>query len=181
MLSPSRGSHSCGTYRTMHPSLSCFPPASNCPLNSTMAAKLLLLARFSLTSAQSVPSPGNFPATSDGTNAGGIFCIGLSSLSTYTIQPPPSNTGAEPPRTASFITSGSGPYPAPTIADSSLPSHIICAPKTPPGGNLSMRFIAWANGACQTDGNYYRNFLIEFVSWGHVISADRAPSAGAGG
>jgi hypothetical protein len=43
-----------------------------------MAAKLLLLAGFPLTSAQFVPSPENIPATGYDTNAGGIFCIALS-------------------------------------------------------------------------------------------------------
>jgi hypothetical protein len=67
------------------------------------------------------------------------------------------------------------------ITDSSLPSHTIYAPKSPPAGNFSMLFIAWANGACQTDGSQYRNFLTEIASWGYVIAADGAPVANAAG
>jgi hypothetical protein len=147
-----------------------------------MAIALFLLSTLSLTTAQFVPSPGTFPATGDDANAGGILCIPLSALPTFTAQFPPSNTGTESPKTAGSITSGSGPYPAQMITDSSLTSHTIYAPKTLPSGNLSMPFIAWANGACQTDGSYYRNFLTEIASWGYVIAADGAPSAaGAGG
>jgi hypothetical protein len=146
-----------------------------------MATALLLLSALSLTSAQFVPSPGNFPATGDDVNAGGIFCIPLSSLPTYAAQFPPTALGTESPKTAGTITSGSGPYPAQMTTDSTLTSHTIYAPKTPPAGNLSMPFIAWANGACQTDGSLYRNFLTEIASWGYVIAADGAPSGGAGG
>ncbi|KAE9378840.1 hypothetical protein N431DRAFT_460164 [Stipitochalara longipes BDJ] len=148
-----------------------------------MALKLLLVAlpwALAQTS-QFVPSPGNFPATGDDTIAGGIFCIPLSQLSIYTAQYPPSATGFESPKAAGSITSGSGPYPAQMGTDASLPTHTIYAPKTPPPGNLSLPFIAWANGACQTDGSAYRNFLTEIASWGYVIAADGAPSAAAGG
>ncbi|KAH8780487.1 hypothetical protein BGZ57DRAFT_888945 [Hyaloscypha finlandica] len=39
-----------------------------------------------------------------------------------------------------------------------VPSHTIYVPNASPGGKLSMLVIAWANGECQTDGNYCKTF-----------------------
>lgn len=57
--------------------------------------------------------------------------------------------------------------------DPSLPNHTIYAPISTP--NVTMPFIAWGNGACQTDGAQYRNFLVEIASHGYVIAADGPP------
>ncbi|MBE3043128.1 hypothetical protein IMZ48_11265 [Candidatus Bathyarchaeota archaeon] len=62
--------------------------------------------------------------------------------------------------------------------DPSLPNHTIYAPVAAP--NISMPFIAWGNGACQTDGAQYDNLLVEIASHGYVIAAD-GPPGGAGG
>lgn len=62
--------------------------------------------------------------------------------------------------------------------DPSLPNHTIYAPVAAP--NVSMPFIAWGNGACQTDGAGYKNFLVEIASHGYVIAAD-GPPGGLGG
>ncbi|KAF2737896.1 hypothetical protein EJ04DRAFT_487543 [Polyplosphaeria fusca] len=121
------------------------------------------------------PSPGNFPAKGDGDYAGGIFSIPLSQLGQYA----GSGTGTPTENPGSGQkTSGSGPYPAQMITDSSLPGHTIIAPKTPPGGNLSMPFIAWGNGACTLSTAPYQNFLVEIASHGYVIAADGLPSGG---
>ncbi|OAG09242.1 uncharacterized protein CC84DRAFT_1084927 [Paraphaeosphaeria sporulosa] len=124
------------------------------------------------------PSPGNYPAKGDGDFAGGIFSIPLNELPAYI--PPGSGTGSETPTGNGQKTSGSGPYPAAMVTDSSLPGHTIFAPKTPPAGNLSMPFIAWGNGACTLNAGQYQNFLVEIASHGYVIAADGTPN-GSGG
>ena len=123
--------------------------------------------------AQFQPKPGVFPATGDDTIAGGIFCISLPDLSTYLSKTGnnPGATGVDSPR-AGAATTGSGPYPAGSLVDSTLPKHTIFAPKSPPAGNLSMPFIAWGNGGCGTDPSTYRNLLTEIASHGYVIAAD---------
>jgi hypothetical protein len=120
------------------------------------------------------PRPGYFPATGDDTIAGGIFCIPATDINKYTAGTPAANggTGSESPTGTGAVTSGSGPYPAAMLSDSSLPNHTIYAPKTPPKNNLSMPFITWGNGACATDGSQYRNLLTEIASHGYVIAAD---------
>lgn len=120
-----------------------------------------------------VPAPGNFPAKADGDYAGGIFSIPLSELGKYAGA---GGTGTETPKGNGAKTSGSGPYPAQMIQDSSLPNHTIFAPKTPPAGNLSLPFIAWGNGACTLGAGTYENFLKEIASYGYVIAADGSPS-----
>ncbi|KAI3336972.1 hypothetical protein HD806DRAFT_517962 [Xylariaceae sp. AK1471] len=129
-----------------------------------------------------VPKPGYYPANGDDTIAGGIFCISLSDLATYLSQTGnnPGATGTESPRSPGQATSGSGPYPAAMVTDSSLPNHTVYAPKSLPAGNLSMPFIAFGNGACGTDGSAYKNFLVELASYGYVIAADGAPGASGG-
>lgn len=44
-----------------------------------------------------------------------------------------------------------------------------------------MPFIAFGNGACQTNGAQYRNFLTEIASHGYVIVADGPPTGSTGG
>jgi hypothetical protein len=122
------------------------------------------------------PAPGNFPAKADGDYAGGIFSIPLSDLPKYTGGLPAG--GSEAPRGNGQKTSGSGPYPAHMLTDSSLPGHTIFAPKTPPAGNLSLPFIAWGNGACTLQSGTYENFLVEIASYGYVIAADGLPTGG---
>lgn len=106
---------------------------------------LLSLARFTPSTAliqTFQPSPTNIPAKADGDYAGGIFSIPLSELPQYAGA---GGTGTESPKSTGPITSGSGPYPAAMVTDSTLPGHTIFAPKTPPAGNLSLPFIAWGN------------------------------------
>jgi hypothetical protein len=91
------------------------------------------------------PAPGSFPAKGDGDFAGGIFSVSLSDLPKYFGA---GGTGSEAPKRPRARTSGTGPYPAVMTTDSTLPGHIIFAPKTPPSSNLSLPFIAWGNGAC---------------------------------
>ncbi|KAI8623359.1 hypothetical protein F5Y19DRAFT_458892 [Xylariaceae sp. FL1651] len=130
-----------------------------------------------------VPKPGYYPANGDDTIAGGIFCISLTDLSTYLSKTGnnPGATGTESPRTPGQATSGSGPYPAAMVTDSSLPNHTVYAPKSPPAGNVSMPFIAFGNGACVTDGSSYKNLLVEVASHGYVIVADGAPGGSGSG
>ncbi|ORX95929.1 hypothetical protein BCR34DRAFT_549552 [Clohesyomyces aquaticus] len=135
---------------------------------------LPLAAGVAFPLASFVPSPNNFPAKADGDYAGGIFSIPLSELGKYAAGG--TGTGAETPKGTGTKTSGSGPYPAQMIQDSSLPGHTIFAPKTPPAGNLSMPFIAWGNGACTLGVGTYENFLKEIASYGYVIAADGSPS-----
>lgn len=127
-----------------------------------------------------VPSPGNFPETGDDTIAGGIFCISLTDLATYLTSTGnnPAYQGSESPQGPGEATSGSGPYPAEMTTDPSLPDHTIYAPIAAP--NVTMPFIAWGNGACQTNGAEYKNFLVEIASHGYVIAAD-GPPGGLGG
>ncbi|KAL5454106.1 hypothetical protein PMIN07_007646 [Paraphaeosphaeria minitans] len=115
---------------------------------------------------------------SNGDFAGGISSIPLDELPTYI--PPGSCTSSETPTGNGHKTSGSGPYPAATAADSSLPGHTIFAPKTPPAGNLSMPLIAWGNDACTLNVGQYQNFLVEIPNHGYVVAADGTPS-GSGG
>jgi hypothetical protein len=124
------------------------------------------------------PAPGNFPAKGDGDFAGGIFSVPLNELGKYTGGLPAG--GSEAPKTPGQKTSGSGPYPAHMLTDSSFPGHTIFAPKTPPTGNLSMPFIAWGNGACTLAAGTYENFLVEIASYGYVIAADGTPNGGNG-
>jgi hypothetical protein len=124
---------------------------------------------------QFVPAPGNFPAKADGDYAGGIFSIPLSELPKYAGA---GGTGPEAPTGAGAKTSGSGPYPAVMTTDSTLPGHTIFAPKTPPGGNLSLPFIAWGNGACMLNAGEYERLLVEIASYGYVIAADGSPTGG---
>lgn len=150
-----------------------------------MLTSLLLLGAlplsFGQTTGQFQPKPGYFPATGDDTIAGGIFCIPLSDLPKYTANTPADATGSESPKGTGAVTSGSGPYPAAMLSDSSLPNHTIYAPKTPPSGNVSMPFISWANGACMTDGSQYRNLLTEIASYGYIIAANGPPTSSKGG
>jgi hypothetical protein len=122
------------------------------------------------------PKPGNFPAKADGDYAGGIFSIPLSDLPKYAGA---GGSGPESPKGSGPITSGSGPYPAIMSTDSTLPSHTIFAPKTPPIGNLSVPFIAWGNGGCGLNAGEYQRMLVEIASYGYVIAADGTPT-GAG-
>lgn len=124
------------------------------------------------------PAPGNFPAKGDGDFAGGIFSIPLSELGKYAAGG--TGTGTETPKGAGQKTSGSGPYPAAMVTDSTLPGHTIFAPKTTPAGNLSMPFIAWGNGACTLNAAQYENFLVEIASYGYVIAADGTPTGSTG-
>lgn len=127
------------------------------------------------------PAPGNFPATGDDTIAGGIFCISLTDLATYLQKAGnnPAGTGSESPNGAGMATSGSGPYPAQQISDPDLPGHSVFAPKEKP--NITMPFIAWANGACTQSSAPYKNFLIEIASHGYVIAADGPLQGGGSG
>ncbi|KAI4642322.1 hypothetical protein J4E93_007469 [Alternaria ventricosa] len=118
------------------------------------------------------PAPGNFPAKGDGDFAGGIFSISLSELPKYTGA---GGTGPESPQGNGAKTSGSGPYPAQMLTDSTLPRHTIFAPKTPPTGNLSLPFIAWGNGGCGLNAGIYERLLVEIASYGYVIAADGTP------
>jgi hypothetical protein len=71
---------------------------------------------------------------------------------------------------------GSGPYKAQYFTDPSLPQHTIYAPKTPvPGKKLPL--IAWANGACATNGAAFSNFLTEISSFGFMIISNGAPAS----
>ena len=119
------------------------------------------------------PKPGNFPARGDGDFAGGIFSVSLSDLPKYAGA---GGTGIEAPQGAGAKTSGSGPYPAQMLTDSSLPGHTIFAPRTPPIGNLSLPFIAWGNGACMLNAGEYERLLVEIASYGYVIAADGSPT-----
>ncbi|KAK3389554.1 hypothetical protein B0H63DRAFT_537547 [Podospora didyma] len=132
-----------------------------------------MLLRTLLTACAFVPSPGKFPATGDDTIAGGIFCLSLTDLATYLAKTGnnPGATGTESPKGSAAATSGSGPYPAQTFTDSTLPKHTIYAPKKPPT-NVTMPVIAWGNGGCATDPTTHSNFLLEIASHGYVIAAD---------
>ncbi|KAI1854732.1 hypothetical protein JX265_002369 [Neoarthrinium moseri] len=127
-----------------------------------------------------VPKPGYFPEKGDDTIAGGIFCISLSDLATYLQRTGnnPGATGSESPKGAGAVTSGSGPYPAAMVSDSSLPNHTIYAPKSPPA-NITLPFISWGNGGCAPSSSSYRNMLTEIASYGYVIAAD-GPATGSG-
>jgi hypothetical protein len=71
---------------------------------------------------------------------------------------------------------GSGPFKAHYFTDPTLPNHTIYAPKTPvPGKKLP--FLAWANGACATNGAAFSNFLAEISSYGFMIIANGAPAS----
>ena len=118
------------------------------------------------------PAPGNFPAKGDGDFAGGIFSISLSELPKYTGA---GGTGPESPKGNGAKTSGSGPYPAQMLTDSTLPRHTIFAPKTPPTGNLSLPLIAWGNGGCGLNAGIYERLLVEIARYGYVIAADGTP------
>jgi hypothetical protein len=124
------------------------------------------------------PAPGNFPAKADGDYAGGIFSIPLSELPKYAGA---GGTGPEAPKGAGAKTTGSGPYPAVMLTDSTLPGHTIFAPRTPPSGNLSLPFIAWGNGGCGLNAGEYERLLVEIASYGYVISADGSPTGGSNG
>jgi hypothetical protein len=79
-------------------------------------------------------------------------------------------------RTGKDWSGGSGPFKAHYFTDPSLPSHTIYAPKTPvPGKKLP--FLAWANGACATNGAAFSNFLTEISSHGFMIIANGAPAS----
>jgi hypothetical protein len=119
------------------------------------------------------PAPGNFPAKGDGDFAGGIFSISLSELPKYVGA---GGTGPEAPQGNGPKTSGSGPYPAHMLTDSTLPGHTIFAPKTPLTGNLSLPFIAWGNGGCGLNAGIYERLLVEIASYGYVIAADGTPT-----
>jgi hypothetical protein len=145
-------------------------------LTSTLIPFLSLLPTILATplpQASFVPKPGNFPAKADGDYAGGIFSIPLSELPKYAGA---GGTGAESPKSPGARTSGSGPYPAQMLTDSTLPGHTIFAPKTVPAGNLSMPFIAWGNGGCGLNAGEYQNLLVEIASYGYLIAADGTPT-----
>ena len=126
------------------------------------------------------PAPGNFPKTGDdGMVAGGIFCITLTDLASWLSRNPTSGSTSEAPR-GGTAGPGSGPYPAGTSTDPTLPKHTIYAPKTPPAGNLSLPVIAWGNGGCATDSGSYKNFLTEIASHGYVVIADGPGGSGSG-
>lgn len=139
-------------------------------------------ALFSLLSATIVlgqtfkPAPGNFPAKGDGDFAGGIFSVSLQDLPKYAGA---GGTGSEAP-SGGQKTSGSGPYPAQMLTDSTLPGHTIFAPKTVPANNYSLPFIAWGNGACTLNSGTYQNLLVEIASYGYVIAADGTPNGNSG-
>ncbi|KAF1995130.1 hypothetical protein P154DRAFT_612071 [Amniculicola lignicola CBS 123094] len=142
---------------------------------------LLVLAPLFPTSALAQtfkPDPGNFPVKGDGDFAGGIFSLSLSDLGKYTTGG--SGPTPEAPSGAGTKTSGSGPYPARMLTDSTLPGHTIFAPKAIPAGNLSMPFIAWGNGACTLNSGTYENLLVEIASYGYVIAADGTPTGSSG-
>jgi hypothetical protein len=122
------------------------------------------------------PQPGYFPKTGDGAIPGGIFCIPLSDLPKYSSGP---GGGTESPKTPGQATSGSGPYPASFFTDASLPNHVIFAPKQPPT-NVTLPFIAWANGACSMSPKDFQNFLVEVASHGYIIAADGTMNGGSG-
>ena len=148
-----------------------------------MITTILLLSVLPLALGQGTqfqPKLGYFPATGDDTIARGIFCISLNDLPKYTADVPAGATGTESPKGTGAVTSGSGPYPAGMMTDSSLPKHTIYAPKAPPSGNVSMPFLTWGNGACMTDGSQYRNFLTEIASHGYVIAANGPPTGSTG-
>jgi hypothetical protein len=121
------------------------------------------------------PAPGSFPAKGDGDFAGGIFSVSLSDLPKYFGA---RGTGSEAPKTPRARTAGTGPYPAVMTTDSTLPGHIIFAPKTPPSSNLSLPFIAWGNGACVLSAGEYEHLLVEIASCGYIIAANGSPTAG---
>ena len=136
------------------------------------AVGLFVLALLETVTAQTfTPAPGNFPAKGDGDYAGGIFCIPPSELPKYSATA--GVGGSETPK-AGQTTSGSGPYPAYMFTDPTLPNHTLYAPKGAP--KVSMPFIAWGNGDCQTVGSEYRNFLLELASYGYLIAADGPPT-----
>ncbi|KAF8851354.1 hypothetical protein BDZ45DRAFT_808414 [Acephala macrosclerotiorum] len=83
--------------------------------------------------------------------------------------------GPESPTANGLVSSRSGRHLAQILTDASLPQHTIYTSKSPP--NIAMPFIAFGNGACQTNGTQYWNFLTEIASHGYVIVADGAPSA----
>lgn len=140
-----------------------------------MRSNLILVALPLALCQTFVPSPGNFPKTGDDTIAGGIFSISLTDLAPYLGSGP--GSGIESPKGSGAITTGSGPYPAAPVTDSSLPGHTIYAPKTPPA-NLSMPFLSWANGDCATSSQPYRDFLTEIASHGYIIAADGGLTGG---
>lgn len=120
----------------------------------------------------STSSPGSSrPSGHDrDTSRRGIFCISLPDQAAYLARTGnnPGAGGSETPRGGCVPGPGSGPpYPARVLTDPSLPGHSIYAPQTPPAGNVSLGFIAWANGGCAMSGGAeYRNFLLEMASHG---------------
>jgi hypothetical protein len=142
-----------------------------------MHFKILLLSWVQVVLSQKkfVPKPGYFPETGDDTIAGGIFCISLSDLSTYLARNGGMTPGPEAAKGTAAPTAGTGPYAAHMFTDPSLPKHTMFAPKTAP--NVTMPFIAWANGYCGTNGAGYQNMLLEIASHGYFIVADGAPSS----
>ncbi|KAF2668797.1 hypothetical protein BT63DRAFT_440877 [Microthyrium microscopicum] len=78
-------------------------------------------------------------------------------------------------RSVSDWSGGSGPHKAQFFTDPSLPNHTIYAPKTPVTGK-KLPLLVWANGACESDGSAFSNFLTEIASHGFIVLANGKPS-----
>jgi hypothetical protein len=81
------------------------------------------------------------------------------------LQTPTSSKGVNGPNKLE----GTGPYPAKYFSDSTLPSHTIYAPKTPPPEELPV--LVWGNGACFNMGLMFKQFLTEIASHGFIVLA----------
>lgn len=68
--------------------------------------------------------------------------------------------------------SGSGPYPAISEVDPSLPGHVIFRPETlpqPTGQKLAV--VVWGNGACSDNPAMHGAHLMEIASHGYLVIA----------
>jgi hypothetical protein len=73
----------------------------------------------------------------------------------------------------------SGPYKSAFWAEPGLPKHTIFAPMDPPPG-LKLPVMVWGNGACSSNGTFFRRSLFEVASHGFFVIANGPPTGGAG-
>ncbi|KAF2395894.1 hypothetical protein EJ06DRAFT_517336 [Trichodelitschia bisporula] len=76
-------------------------------------------------------------------------------------------------------TLATGPHKAGFWAESTLPQHTIFAPISPPAG-LKLPVLIWGNGACSSNGTYFRRSLFQVASNGFFVIANGAPTGGKG-
>ncbi|KIV99257.1 uncharacterized protein PV09_09028 [Verruconis gallopava] len=154
-----------------------------------LALSVPALFRLDLVGAQY----GNFPATGDNGDNGGIFGVGPDIFLSGFISPDKiSGTlslGSQSPPLSQVIPSvgqvlfsdaspgGTGPYPARWFTEPDLPAHTIYAPAAPPKDGKAMPVVVWGNGFCINVGNSYHPFLQEIASHGYLVIANGPPLA----